>query len=77
MDRREGELMGYEPELNDPVFYAEEGEPPVKCFICGDPLDRDDIVWADVEGQVREKESNDTAWCVVCLPSEGESNENA
>ena len=67
--------MGYEPELNDPVFYAEEYEEAVKCFICGDPLDRDDIVWADVEGQVKEKEGNDTAWCVVCLPSERESNE--
>ena len=67
--------MSYEPELNDPVFYAGDYEEAVKCFICGDPLDRDDIVWADVEGQLREKESNDTAWCVVCLPSEGESNE--
>jgi hypothetical protein len=67
--------MSYEPELNDPVFYADEYEPPVKCFICGDPLDRDDIVWADVEGQLKEKEGNDTAWCVACLPSEGESNE--
>jgi hypothetical protein len=67
--------MGYEPELNDPVFYAEEFEPAVRCFRCSDPLDRDDIVWADVEGQLREKDSNDTAWCVACLPSEGESNE--
>jgi hypothetical protein len=67
--------VSYEPELNDPVFYAEEGELPVKCFRCSDPLDRDDIVWADVEGlwQVRGKEGNDTAWCVVCLPSEEES----
>jgi hypothetical protein len=70
--RKLGDEMSYEPELNDPVFYAEEGELPVKCFICGDPLDRDDIVWADVEGQVKEKEGNDTAWCVVCLPSEEE-----
>ena len=67
--------MGYEPDWNEPGFYAEEGELPVKCFICGDPLDRDDIVWADVEGQVREKEINDTAWCVSCLPSEEDSNE--
>ncbi len=67
--------MSYEPELNDPVFYAEEFEPAVRCFRCSDPLDRDDIVWADVEGQLREKDSNDTAWCVACLPSEGESNE--
>lgn len=67
--------MNYEPELNDPVFYADEFEPAVRCFRCSDPLDRDDIVWADVEGQLREKDSNDTAWCVACLPSEGESNE--
>jgi hypothetical protein len=67
-----GNEMSYEPELNDPIFYAEEYEPAVKCFICGDPLDRDDIVWADVEGQIV-KEGNDTAWCVACLPSEEES----
>jgi hypothetical protein len=67
--------MSYEPELNDPVFYADEFEPAVRCFRCSDPLDRDDIVWADVEGQLREKDSNDTAWCVACLPSEGENNE--
>lgn len=68
--------MSYEPELNDPIFYAEEGEQEVKCFICSDTLDRDDIVWADVEGQIG-KEGNDTAWCVSCLPNEqeGESNE--
>ena len=66
--------MSYEPELNDPIFYAEEGEQEIKCFICGDSLDRDDIVWADEEGQIG-KEGNDTAWCVSCLPSEGESNE--
>ena len=65
--------MSYEPPLNDPVFYAEDYEPPIKCFICRDPLDRDDIVWADVEGQVREKEINDTAWCVSCLPNEEEN----
>ena len=64
--------MSYEPELNDPIFYAEEYEPAVKCFICGDQLDRDDIVWADVEGQIG-KEGNDTAWCVSCLPSERET----
>ena len=28
--------MGYEPELNDPVFYAGDYEEAVKCFICGD-----------------------------------------
>ena len=65
--------MSYEPDWNDPVFYAEEFEPAVKCFQCSDTLDRDDVVWADVEGQVKEKEGNDTAWCVVCLQSEGES----
>ena len=65
--------MGYEPEMNDPVFYAKDYEEAVKCFICGDQLDPDDIVWADVEGQIREKDSNDTAWCVVCLPNEEES----
>ena len=71
--------MGYEPELNDPIFYEEEKEREIKCFICSDTLDEDDIVWADCEGQwqVRGKEGNDTAWCVSCLPSEkeGESNE--
>jgi len=67
--------MGYEPELNDPIFYEEEKEREIKCFICGDPLDEDDIVWADEEGQIG-REGNDTAWCVSCLPSEkGESNE--
>jgi hypothetical protein len=73
---RERARMGYEPELNDPVFYAGDYEEAVKCFRCGDTLDRDDIVWADEEGQIV-KEGNDTAWCVVCLPNEGESNENA
>jgi len=53
--------MSYEPDWNDPVFYAEEFEPPVKCFRCGDTL--------------RSEEHTDTAWCVSCLPSEGESNE--
>ena len=61
--------MSYEPDWNDPVFYAEEFEPAVKCFQCSDTLDRDDVVWADEKGQI-EKEGNDTAWCVVCLPSE-------
>ena len=67
--------MSYEPPLNDPIFYAEEGEPEIKCFICGNLLDEDDIVWADVEGQLREKEGNDTAWCVACLPNEEEKSE--
>lgn len=67
--------MGYEPELNDPVFYGVEEEvEPIKCFRCSDVLDEEEIVWADVEGQIV-KEGNDTAWCVSCLPSEGESNE--
>jgi hypothetical protein len=70
--------MGYEPELNDPIFYEEEKEREIKCFLCSEPLDQDDVVWADCEGQlqVRGKEGNDTAWCVSCLPNEkGESNE--
>jgi hypothetical protein len=70
--------MGYEPELNDPIFYEEEKEREIKCFLCSEPLDQDDVVWADCEGlwQVRGKEGNDTAWCVSCLPSEKEeSNE--
>jgi hypothetical protein len=70
--------MSYEPELNDPVFYGvEEEAEPIKCFRCSDELDEEEIVWADVEGlwQVRGREGNDTAWCVVCLPSEGESND--
>lgn len=66
--------MGYEPPLNDPVFYEEEGEQEIKCFRCSDSQDQDEVVWADIEGQIR-KEGNDTAWCVSCLPSEGESNE--
>jgi hypothetical protein len=66
--------MSYEPDWNEPSFYVDEGEQEVKCFICGDQLDPDDIVWANVEGQIV-KEGNDTAWCVSCLPSEGESNE--
>ena len=56
------------------VLPTNEGDPEIKCFVCGDPLDEDDIVWADEEGQIG-KEGNDTAWCVSCLPSEGESNE--
>ena len=68
-------VMGYEPELNDPAFYGVEEEvEPIKCFRCSDELDEEEIVWADVEGQIV-KEGNDTAWCVSCLPSEGDSNE--
>ena len=63
--------MSYEPELNDPIFYAEEAGQEIKCFICGDTLDQDDVVWADVEGQIV-KEGNDTIWCVTCLPNEKE-----
>jgi hypothetical protein len=63
--------MGYEPELNDPVFYADEVEQEIKCFTCGDTLDQDDVVWADVEGQIV-KEGNNTTWCVTCLPNEKE-----
>jgi hypothetical protein len=68
--------MGYEPELNDPIFYAEEKGEEIKCFSCSDPLDQDDIVWADEEGQIT-NQGNDNAWCVSCLPNEkeGESNE--
>lgn len=51
-----------------------EGEPEIKCNICGNLLDEDDIVWADIDGQIV-KDGNDTAWCVSCLPSEGDSNE--
>jgi hypothetical protein len=63
--------MGYEPELNDPIFYEEEQEREIKCFSCSDPLDQDDIVWADEEGQII-NQGNDNAWCVSCLPSEKE-----
>ena len=66
--------MGYEPPVNDPDFYEEEGKQEIKCFRCSDPQDQDEVVWADIEGQIK-KEGNDTAWCVSCLPSEGESNE--
>ena len=70
----QGGVMGYEPELNDPIFYEVEGEPkPIKCFRCSDELDQDEIVWADIEGQIK-KEGNDTAWCVACLPNEKEKN---
>lgn len=61
--------MSYEPPLNDPIFYEDEEKQEVKCFICGEPLDEDDIVWADVEGQIV-KDGNDTSWCVSCLPAE-------
>lgn len=42
-----------------------------KCFKCSESCEADDIVWADVEGQIV-KLGNDTAWCVSCLPSEKE-----
>jgi hypothetical protein len=58
-----------EPQLNDPFFYSEEEEEVIKCFICGDQLDEDDIVWADEEGQIL-KQGNDNSWCVPCLPAE-------
>lgn len=63
--------MGYEPELNDPIFYQEEKEREINCFSCSDLLDQDDIVWADEEGQIQ-KDNNENAWCVSCLPSEKE-----
>lgn len=67
--------MNYEPPLNDPVFYEVEEEIELtRCFRCSNGLEEDDIVWANDEGQIV-KEGNDTAWCVACLPSEGESNE--
>lgn len=65
--------MGYEPRLDDDIALGiEEEVEPIKCFRCSDELDEDEIVWADIEGQIV-KEGNDTAWCVSCLPSEGES----
>lgn len=67
--------MGYEPRLDDDIALGiEEEVEPIKCFRCSDELDEDEIVWANIEGQIV-KEGNDTAWCVSCLPSEGESNE--
>ena len=66
--------MSYEPDWNEPGFYTDAEEDEVRCFRCSDPLDPDDTVWANVEGQIV-KEGNDTAWCVACLPSEGEGNE--
>ena len=63
-----------EPELNDPWFYTEEEEQMFSCFICSEPLDRDDIVWADVEGQIL-KEGNDCSWCESCLPAENGATE--
>lgn len=65
--------MGYEPRLDDDIALGiEEEAEPIKCFRCSDELDEDEIVWADIEGQIV-KEGNDTAWCVSCLPSEEES----
>ena len=65
--------MGYEPRLDDDIALGiEEEVEPIKCFRCSDELDEDEIVWANIEGQIV-KEGNDTAWCVSCLPSEGES----
>lgn len=67
--------MGYEPRLDDDIALGiEEEVEPIKCFRCSDELDEEEIVWANIEGQIV-KEGNDTAWCVSCLPSEGESNE--
>ncbi len=67
--------MGYEPRLDDDIALGiEEEVEPIKCFRCSDELDEEEIVWANIEGQIV-KEGNDTAWCVACLPSEGESNE--
>ena len=65
--------MGYEPRVDDDIALGiEEEVEPVKCFRCSDELDEEEIVWANIEGQIV-KEGNDTAWCVSCLPSEGES----
>ncbi len=67
--------MGYEPRLDDDIALGiEEEVEPIKCFRCSDELDEEEIVWANIEGQIV-KEGNDTAWCVSCLPSEGESDE--
>lgn len=67
--------MGYEPRLDDDIALGiEEEVEPIKCFRCSDELDEEEIVWANIEGQIV-KEGNDTAWCVSCLPSEGENNE--
>lgn len=66
--------MGYEPRLDDDIALGiEEEVEPIKCFRCSDELDEDEIVWADIEGQIV-KEGNDTAWCVACLPNEKEKN---
>jgi hypothetical protein len=69
--------MGYEPELNDPVFYEEEKEREIKCFLCSEPLDQDDIVWADCEGQwqVRGKEGNDTCRDLALIQIQEEETE--
>ena len=67
--------MGYEPRLDDDIALGiEEEVEPIKCFRCSDELDEEEIVWANIEGQIV-KEGNDTAWCVACLPNEGESDE--
>jgi len=42
------------------------------CVKCYDDLEEDDIVWADINGNIKE---HTYAYCVGCLPNqEGESN---
>jgi hypothetical protein len=63
--------MSYEPELNDPIFYADEPEDtPPKCFICSEELSDAEIVWADEAGWVQEKGQGRT-WCEPCIIKEG------
>jgi len=63
--------MSYEPELNDPIFYADETEPtPPTCFICDKELSDAEIVWADEAGWVQEKGQGRT-WCTPCIIKEG------
>jgi hypothetical protein len=42
------------------------------CFKCSGDYEADDIVWADVEGQIV-KLGNNYAWCIDCLPNERET----
>jgi hypothetical protein len=71
--------MSYEPELNDPIFYADEPEPkPPSCFICEEELGTEEIIWADEAGKVDQASNKETetycrTWCVMCIENEGET----
>ena len=45
------------------------------CQNCLSDFDEDDIVWANAEGQIGNGLTifNNFAWCVSCLPAEGDN----